>query len=46
MGRTARQEYALTHPLEGRTLPSDELVTATWIDRGAHRLVVVLAVDR
>jgi hypothetical protein len=43
--RSARQHYALTHPAEGG-MPSDRLRTATRIDRGAHLLVVILAVDR
>lgn len=42
---TARQLHALTHPAEGG-MPSDRLRTVTRIDRGAHLLVVILAVDR
>lgn len=40
-----RQRYALTHPAEGGMIP-DRLRTTTRVDRGAHLLVVILAVDR
>jgi hypothetical protein len=43
--RTARQQYALTHPAEGGPV-SDRLRAVTRVDRGAHLLVVILAVDR
>ena len=43
--RTA-QHYALTHPANGAGATSTKLTTTTRIDRGAHLLVVILAVDR
>lgn len=43
---TSRQHYALTHPANGQRSDLDRLRVATRIDRGAHLLVVILAVDR